>query len=337
MKILCDWKLFAADKDLKLLTENFYTVLQIIREEKKSWTTRYDISKSTEYISILKEEQIRKVNLSEISDKIAPILKGIKSSSATTFSIPEWIDLMQKLNCEQLKAGADSKDDLKIIIHDRISPVHTELWFSIKSLLGSPATLLNAGDTTNFVFEVSGYGWTIEEVNQIEWRSKIQDRIKAILNKGWQLNFSKVKKESFKENLEMIDSSLPEILGRLLIRFYTSKISKVEELVNSIANEDDRQKNFYSFKIKHLLGAVALGMVPSKPRDWYMKAHGWYLIVKENGEIACYHIYNMDQFHDYLFENTRFETGSTTRHQFAKLYEEDGKLFFNLNLQIRFL
>ncbi|MFH1402330.1 MAG: HpaII family restriction endonuclease [Patescibacteria group bacterium] len=36
-------------------------------------------------------------------------------------------------------------------------------------------------------------------------------------------------------------------------------------------------------------------------------------------------------------KNCKFESAGTTRHKYGRLYEEDGKLFFKLNLQIRFL
>ena len=77
-------------------------------------------------------------------------------------------------------------------------------------------------------------------------------------------------------------------------------------------------------------------MVPSRPWDTYLNTYGGYLVVKENGDLVCYHLYNDDQFKDYLYNNTRFETPSTSRHGFGKIYEEDGELKLKLNLQIRF-
>jgi type II restriction enzyme len=93
---------------------------------------------------------------------------------------------------------------------------------------------------------------------------------------------------------------------------------------------------FYDYKIKRFLTDVALGMTPSKVWTGIYDATGGYLIVKENGDILCYHIYNRNQFEDYLFANTKLETASSTRHDFGKLYEENGQIYFKLNLQIRF-
>ena len=94
---------------------------------------------------------------------------------------------------------------------------------------------------------------------------------------------------------------------------------------------------FYTYKIKRFLTDIALGMMPSKVWTGELDATGGYLVVKENGDVLCYHIYNRNEFEDYLFESTKLETASSSRHEFGKIYEKEGKLYFNLNLQIRFL
>jgi type II restriction enzyme len=91
------------------------------------------------------------------------------------------------------------------------------------------------------------------------------------------------------------------------------------------------------FKVKRFLSDVALGMMPKKEWDGHAKAHGGYVIVKENGEVVCYHIYNRDQFEEYLYSNTKLDTPSTTRHKFGELYEENGEKRIKYNLQIRFV
>lgn len=77
-------------------------------------------------------------------------------------------------------------------------------------------------------------------------------------------------------------------------------------------------------------------MTPAKVWSGIYDATGGFLIVKRNGDVLCYHIYNRNQFEDYLFQNTKLDTASSTRHEFGKIYEENGQLYFNLNLQIRF-
>ena len=141
----------------------------------------------------------------------------------------------------------------------------------------------------------------------------------------------------------MIDSSLPKILAEIVFLFFTSGHSKTVELVNEISRLNPLDFNletnhpFYSYKIKRFLTDIALGMMPSKVWTGELDATGGYLVVKEDGEILCYHIYNRNEFEDYLLNNTKLETASSTRHGFGTVYREDSKQFFRLNLQIRFL
>ena len=67
-------------------------------------------------------------------------------------------------------------------------------------------------------------------------------------------------------------------------------------------------KSDYDYKIKNFLISVALGMIPSKNWDWYTKTHGGYIIVKNNGDIVCYNLYNRDEFLSYLYANTKFDS-----------------------------
>ena len=96
------------------------------------------------------------------------------------------------------------------------------------------------------------------------------------------------------------------------------------------------EHKFYEYKIKRFLTDVALGMMPSKVWTGQYDATGGYLIVKENGDVLCYHIYNRNEFENYLLNNTKLDTASSSRHGFGKIYEVNGDLCFNLNLQIRF-
>jgi HpaII restriction endonuclease len=124
--------------------------------------------------------------------------------------------------------------------------------------------------------------------------------------------------------------------------YYSSNGSTISELtskvsdVNPIGYDLNDQHPFYSYKIKRFLTDIALGMMPSKVWSGALEATGGYLIVKENGDVLCYHIYNRNEFEDYLYANTKLETASSTRYEFAKIFEKTEQLYFKLNLQIRF-
>ena len=253
---------------------------------------------------------------------------------------------MASINCFSLKADSTKKTDITIVVHDQRTNQQPVLGFSIKSQLGSPATLLNAGKTTNFIFEITNLNISnqeIEKINSISSRSKIMDRISAIKSKGGEFNFISTEKSIFSNNLILIDSKLPELLSNLVFQFYTSKSSKILDLVNRLNelnplnyDETDSHK-FYDYKVKRFLTDIALGMMPSKVWSGEYEATGGYLVVKEDGDILCYHIYNRNEFEDYLFNNTKLDTASSSRHGFGSIYKLMDKLYFNLNLQIRFI
>ena len=231
------------------------------------------------------------------------------------------------------------------LIHDQKINQKAELGFSIKSEVGNDATILNAGKTTNFVFRIDNYQPTatdIIEINNIQGQGKIIKRVLAIRNKGGELIFQNLSNAVFKNNLVLIDSLLPNILAEIVRTFYTSNLSSIKDLTENInktnpLNYDNQfAHTFYEYKIKRFLTDVALGMTPSKVWNGIYDATGGYLIVKENGDVLCYHIYNRNQFEDYLFQNTKLETASSTRHEFGEVYSENGKNYFKLNLQIRF-
>lgn len=238
----------------------------------------------------------------------------------------------------------DSSKEIEFPI-DEFRQAMSDLGFSIKSRLGSKSTLLNAGKTTNFVYRVLGFKPTereMQEINQVNTKSKVKDRINAITNAGGMLQFIAPEQDIFKNNLVLIDSLLPNIVAEMIKCFFTSKLNSIEELTEYLTQENpisyDTQfaHTFYEYKIKRFLTDVALGMTPSKVWTGVYDATGGYLVVKENGDVLCYHIYNRNHFEDYLFANTALHTASTNKFGFGKIYEDKGHYYFKLNLQIRF-
>ena len=78
-------------------------------------------------------------------------------------------------------------------------------------------------------------------------------------------------------------------------------------------------------------------MMPSRVWDGKYDSTGGYLVVKEDGDVLCYHIYNKNDFEDYMLNNTKLDTASTSRNDFGYVYKDGDDYFIKLNLQIRFL
>ncbi|TCI92198.1 HpaII family restriction endonuclease [Tenacibaculum sp. M341] len=342
-KLLGDKKLFLGNKDIEKLEGIVYPILRVLRTENNG---SFEYSIKDEIIIISGGEEVLKIEISEFKQKAKFLLTKIKENKERTFSIPEIEKFMQSINCISLKASSTAKTDITIVVHDQRTNQQPTLGFSIKSQLGSPSTLLNAGKTTNFIFRVSNIKLTslqIKEINSITSRSKIMDRINFILNSNGKFEFVKTEKQIFSNNLILIDSRLPEILSQIVYEFYSSKRSSIIDLVektnskNPLNFDISNEHKFYQYKIKRFLTDIALGMMPSKVWTGQYDATGGYLIVKENGDVLCYHIYNRNEFENYLFNNTKLDTASSSRHNFGSIYEENGELYFKLNLQIRFV
>ena len=340
-KLLSDKQLYAGDADLNNVEELFYPIIKIIRSE-SGGNFEYEINSDLVIISGGKE-QLR-IPVKTFTEQSVKLLSKIKNLNGA-FSIPEIETFMNAINCSSLKAKSTSKSDIQIVIHDQRINQTAELGFSIKSQLGGQATLLNAGKTTNFIYQITDFLPTenqIKSINEIDTKSKIKDRIENVKQLGGNINYISLEQDIFKNNLILIDSLLPNILAEIVKTFYTSSLSSIKDLTENINKTNPLNYNkqfahtFYEYKIKRFLTDVALGMTPSKVWTGLYDATGGYLIVKENGDVLCYHIYNRNQFEDYLYANTKLETASSTRHDFGKLYTKSGNYYLKLNLQVRF-
>ncbi len=347
LKILSDRKLYAGDSDLNKVEGLIYPIIKVLRDESSgSFEFGYDddlviINRSNE-----EDSETFRIPISTFQEQAHHLLTEITKGEGS-FSVPETEEFMNSYKSGSIKAKSTIKSDIQVVLYDRTIGTHSKLGFSIKSQLKSPSTLLNASGATNFKYEIKNLELTetqIEEINSINpSQDKIKKRVAEILKLGGEFKFSDLTNKTFKNNLTLIDSKLPEIIAYSLVHYYSSNSNKVVDVINKTSEENpmgfDLAKDhpFYSYKFKHFLTDTALGMMPATVWTGVYDATGGYLIVKSDGDILCYHIYNRNEFEDYLFYNTKFETPGSGKHGFGSIYKEDNRLFFNLNLQIRFI
>ena len=205
-KLLGDKQLFLGNKDIEKLEGLIYPIIKILRTENNG---NFEYSIQDEIILISGNEDVIKIPISDFKSKAIFLLNAIKENKKRTFSIPEIEKFMQSINCISLKAASSAKTDITIVVHDQRTGQQPTLGFSIKSQLGSPSTLLNAGKTTNFIFKIIGANLTesdIEQINAIDSRSKIMDRIVQIQSAGGKFVFVKTERQIFSNNLFLIDA-----------------------------------------------------------------------------------------------------------------------------------
>ncbi|MBP5370766.1 MAG: HpaII family restriction endonuclease [Bacteroidales bacterium] len=341
-KLLGEKQVYAGDGNLHKIESLFYPILKVLRSEQNK-NYEYCVNDKIVIVTENGTEIVRKT-IGEFLVQAQNLLTKIRQSNGA-FAISETEQFMNSIGCKQIKAKSVEKADIRIVIHDLRTGMTPKLGFSIKSQLGNNSTLLNAGRTTNFRYKINGGTLTqkeVNEINSIDSRRKIRDRVQALKEKGATLKYDGMDDSIFCNNLILIDSRLPEIIAEILYECYSTGNTDLKVLTQSVSKRNplcyDISNNnpFYEYKIKQLLVAVALGMTPHNPWNGIYEANGGYLVVKEDGDVLCYHFYDRNLFEEYLFCNTMLESASTTRHNYAQIYSYNDMNFFKLNLQIRF-
>ncbi|MBQ7702266.1 MAG: HpaII family restriction endonuclease [Candidatus Methanomethylophilaceae archaeon] len=349
LRIISDGRIYGADGDSNKRDDIFYDINRVIRTEDKD-TLDYVVSKDGHSAEVRSgSDVLLTVERTEFGKEADNLLETIKASKGPAFPSPGTQQFMSKIRCYKIKAPSADKSDITIEIHDLRTGMDPVLGFSIKSKLGHPSTLLNPGKTTNMLFSLGGpvNRYLTEEGSvtipgETVVSRKLSDRYSSLIEKGITFDYIGADNETFANNLTMIDSNMEKIVAEMLKLHYIHGISNIENQVTELEKNDPlgfgkAKDQLYRYKIKKFLAAIALGMKPATAWDGTEDANGGYIIVKEDGEVLCYHVYNRNDFEDYLFKNTRLETPSTSRYDFSEIYRGiDGKYFLKLNLQIRF-
>lgn len=346
LRLLAIGKLYAADAELNKLSDVFYNILNILRSE-NTGNMEFRVERAANRISVYNtdtESIIADLPANEFKLAADELYNEIAAANKASFEVRNIESFLETIKIETLKAKSTDKADIRIKIHDINTGYESVQGFSIKSRLGGASTLINAGKTTNFIFEVTG-NVDDEVMDEFNNCSKLFKNKFTYLRgtAGCDIKYFGMENETFEDNLSLIDGDLPEICAYMLAEYYSSGVNTVSKSLEAIAGRNpmnyrlDKGQPFYQYKFKKFLTDSALGMLPSKPWDGTADATGGYIIVREDGEVLCYHLFNRNEFENYLINNTKFETASTGRHEFGSIYKDSGKYYLKLNLQIRFI
>lgn len=333
--VLAKGKIHSADENLNKIEDQYYIVLSALKHDLEYW-------RNTDYNTITFEEGNNSFSISidRFKDILEDFFESIKSGSKT-FEIPEIEPLIHDLHISKVKESSNIKGDIRLRIHDELTnlaPIHS---FSIKSYVGGAPTLLNTSNATIFTYEIDPKlpEEKVTEINNLKggrgWLDQIILSIKEAQSK---LKFLHISSETFKQNLEMIDFLMPEILADILVQAYLVNNKNLNLSVESYLDNNQQHSDYIiKYKIQELLVASALGMVPNTQWNGLDHANGGYIVVKETGEVLCYHLFERNKLREYLYNNTRFETPSTSRYGIGQIFiDEEGRQLFQLGLQIRF-
>ena len=343
-KLLADGKLYAADADTNKIPEIYYDVLKIIRgtgEDKLEYRRNGEIK----IVNANTGEIICTVPISSFIEQTDKLLQGIfekkRQNTKGAFELPESWDFASSVKCDTLKAKSQDKADIVLMVHDIMCGRDDTFGFSIKSQLGSPSTLFNASGATNFTYKLTGHILTDDEITAFEGFKKFADKFNYLASLGTDIEFVSTDNKTLEFNLKMVTSEMPEVFAKMIETYYKGNKNKLSDIIDELADSGiiNTMNNtvYLRHKTKELLTNIALGMVPNTLWTGDYEATGGYIIVKDDGDIVCYHIYNQNAFRNYMLENTRFDTPSKSKHGFGTIYEESGEQFLKLNVQIRFV
>lgn len=341
-KLLADGKLYAADENTNKIPDIYYDILKVIRGEADE-KLEYCRNSEIKVIHAATGANMCTVPIESFIKQTDIILNTIisKKENKGTFEIPEAAKFAETIKCKTLKAKSRDKADIVLMVHDIMCGRDDTFGFSIKSQLGSPSTLFNASKTTNFTYKIVGHKLTGNEISRFEEYKKFKDKFNYLSSLGANIEFENTDNKTLEFNLKMVTSEMPEIFAEMIKSYYQGKSYMLSELIDLIAetnliNTLDN-KVYLRHKVKELLTNIALGMVPGTLWTGDFEATGGYIIVKDDGDVVCYHIYNQNAFRNYMLANTRFDTPSKSKHGFGSIYEEFGEQKIKLNVQIRFV
>lgn len=330
LKTLENGKLQGGNHKLNLIDNEFCTVISVSKKQKQSNSDLVYYIKEND-IEVLCDDKFQKVFPKKLLKNITECLfNQITNNNNRTFEIPEVQQLLNNLCNPKTKASSYEKKDIILSIKEPITKEIQTYGFSIKSnLCKANSTLLNASKATNFVYVV---------------RDNVEDRnlkAKKLLQQINNITYEKMDSVIFDNNLQMIDTQFPKIISEMLLYYYQGKATSLEKLIQLVQNHNPLKldnTNIYRIKVGDFLLAIALGMMPNTKWNRLYDADGGMLVVREDGEIVSFYIFKqqlLEELKEYLIINSYFDTPSTTRHCFGKLYQDGNNTKVKLNLQIR--
>lgn len=326
LRLLGDGRIYGASADLVKDPSTYIDILNIIRDEPDKITIfeRF-LSDNIEYVRISKDEEvIRIVTVPEISGYAKSLYDAIKQLEAArrTVEIPDVQKYLESLGLNTPKASLSdaaktrygAKTDIIITSRSPFDHVTSTEGFSIKSHLGSPATLFNCSQTSGFTYEIVGCDEKV--MHELNARDTFLSIVKGIKEKGCKLVFYGCRNPFFEQNISIVDSQMHKILSEAVLThagYYSDTIQgcNVKDICNCVIGRNPigvtNPQIFYPAKFKDFLFASFAGMTASTAWSGRKEVTGGYIDVGNEGEMLYYRAISDEVFGNYLFENTYFD------------------------------
>lgn len=278
------------------------------------------------------------LDLELISQALDQLAHDLKSDGSTRhFSIASGQQLLSLLGKKDIGASSSQKiSDFELIISDpQTGNPSPRIGYSVKSSIGSPATLFNASGSTNFVYEIL-HPQGLNPLDALSGDS-LKGHVRQLLQAGFELKFDSMQSDIFRDNLMRVDSLMPELISQLLVVSLSGKSAIFSAVVESVFGPNDPLSGQRIFKMKQLLGSIAMGLRAGQTWDGDPTKFKGIIVVDGIGNVIFNYQFNQIDFWEYLYTGVKFEIPMRSRHGFGRVYEENGRFFIKLNLQLRFI
>lgn len=343
-KLLAEGKLFSADENLEKTT-SFVELLSIYRRDSgKNLDFKIE---SNNNINIIDANSGRIIlTFSQLTARLIAhdLADEIRSKSGVSEGL---IRAIQELSISQVADKSLGKGDINVLIYDPIHGISSNQEFSIKSFLGSDPTLFNANKTTNITYKITDANNLpislehLTEVNSIISGHKYIKRISKLTELGYKIDFDSYDDNTFKLNLQVIDSDLPEIIAHIVKDKYVSSKVRMNDVIEKLTEDNPMNYDltqghkFYEYRLVNFLVEAALGMTSKSVWSGKYDIVGGIIIIKPNAEMLCYHLIDFNKFKQYLKNSSRLDNPSGSKMGYGKVYKNDSGSFIKLNFQIK--
>ena len=342
LKIAGDGVLWGGDEKLRLCRDRCLHVVKVLRSDFSA-----TVGDMVVFTAVEDKHSFPKEVVLKHSQRLLDYLY-LKTKNKHLPVPSEILSFMTTIGCKKAAASSTRKRDITLDVCDEHIGSKIEYGFSMKSYIGGDPSLLNASPATNICYRIKGLSKKnvedFEKISKENSKHWIIDRLALLKKVATEINFDSYDNATFAGNLLLIDDALPWLVAEALRAYYFGEApdSSCKSVLRVIAKENhlgypDSQR-YYAVKFKHFLRVVALGMMPSEPWNDSDDATGGYIVVRPDGKIVAFYVYNRKLFDEYLLNCTRFERPSTSRHHYMNLIPTENKneYLLKLNLQIRF-
>lgn len=284
-----------------------------------------------------KEQILLKNGTAELFRRIKN--KGTLNDKKTngSFEIDCAHDLANSLHINISKTRSDQKADLTIKFkYNDIGSAPKPHDVSIKSWIGANPTLFNASkQSSRLVFEVLSTLPTDQilsikskNIDSVTTREALQEAKKL----GCSFNFVCYSKNEMKKNIANFAGE--EIISKIVLQHFlrADGVSSTSEyLSRTLENE------YPSFEHTWMtfLERCAFGLTAGKIYNEAENIADNILIVDNQGELFC--VIGRGRLRNLLYRLSEIDTPSTKRHDYGYFYEKEGKIYIDLNFQVRLI